>query len=216
MAAVGMVLLAVALAPALVRLARWPERRGPWRRAAVWLGSLALVGGLFAVTIALPIIPRTEDVHGAHPALYAYVAAQPKDAVIASLAAEADSLPSFAARTVLATREYAIPYSTGYITELRARSAAFIEAQYAPGIGAIRDYVERYGVSLLLLDADAFSAAHVRGAWWRREYPQPAEAALAGLEAGVVPALARLVLRCGERPDPDFIAIDAACIRGAE
>ncbi|MBX6320906.1 MAG: hypothetical protein IRY94_03685 [Rhodospirillaceae bacterium] len=210
--AVSMVVLGVALAPAFVRAARWAFRSRR-RQAALGAAALGLVAALFALTAALSVIPRTEYVHGRYPALYAEIAAQPKDAVIASLSEEADSLPAFTGRTVLATREYAIPYSTGYIRRLRERTEGLIRAAYDPDIAALLGYLDRYAVNLLLFDADAFTPAHVAGAWWRHDYPAAAAAADATMAGGRGPALARLIDACGRRPDPRFIVLDAACIR---
>jgi hypothetical protein len=213
--AVSMVVLAVALAPALLRAARWgsaPARLRAARRTIAGIAAFTIAGGLFGLTIGLPVIPRMEYVHPGHPALYAYIAAQPKDAVIASLAAEADNLPILTGRTVLATREYAIPYSTGYIGQLRERTAGLIEAAYSDDPAAVRNYLDRVGASLLLLDAEALAPAHVAGAWWRHDYPGPAAAALAAVESRRHLPLARLIEACGERPDPAFVILAADCI----
>ncbi len=211
--AVSMVGLGVALAPAFVRLGRWAEAGGTLRRRAAAAAAFLPLAGLFAATILLPFIPRTEYVHGRHPALYAFIAAQPKDAVVASLSTEADNLPAFTGRTVLATREYAVPYSTGYIRPLRERTAALIRAAYASDSAAILAYLDRFGASLLLFDADAFTPGHVAAAWWRHDFPEAAAAASASLAGGRTPALARLLDACASRPDPDFIVMIAACLR---
>lgn len=210
--AVSMVALGVALAPVFVAAARWGVAgTTAWRQAAVVVGSLVLIGGLFAATVALPVIPRMEYEHGRHPALYAWFAGTPTDTVVASLAGEADNLPSFGPRTVLATREYAIPYHTGYIGVLRARTSELIAAQYDPDIEQVRGYLDRHGADLLLLDAEAFTPEHVRTVWWAREYPQDAAAALARLD-GVVPALVSYIALCGERPDPAFVVLSKDCL----
>jgi hypothetical protein len=210
--AVSMVALGLALAPAFLGAARWSGAGPAWRRGAIAAAGLALFGGLFAATAALPVIPRMEYEHGRHPALYAWFAGTPRESIVASLSGEADNVPTFGPRVVLATREYAIPYHVGYIGELRRRTEDLIAAQYAPDPAAIRDYIARYEVDILLLDADAFDPDHVRTVWWQNEYPRAAQAALAQLQAGETPALATLFADCGERPDPAFVVLRAACL----
>lgn len=210
--AVSMVMLGVALAPAFVGAAQWSQVGGSGRRAVTVGVSGLLIGGLFAATIALPVIPRMEYERGRHPQLYAWFAATPPDTVVASLSGEADNLPSFAQRVVLATREYAIPYHTGYITALRQRTSELIDAQYAADLEPLRRYFERYDVDLLLLDEDAFTPEHVRTVWWSREYPDDADVALAALQQETRPALAGLVDRCGVRLEPGFVVVSRDCL----
>ena len=65
--------------------------------------------------------PNTQYRVGTATTLYEFFQKQPKDIMIASLSLEADNLPTFAQRSVLVSREYAIPYHMGFYRPFRQR-----------------------------------------------------------------------------------------------
>ncbi len=80
--------------------------------------------------------------------LYRFLATQPKDAMVASLTKAADNIPTFAGRSVMVAREYAIPYYFGYYQFLRQRAIALLEAQYSSDPQLVQHFIQTYGVSL--------------------------------------------------------------------
>jgi hypothetical protein len=156
--------------------------------------------------------PRTGYVLGKAPDIYRFFAGQPEDTVIASIAAEADNLPSFSGRSILAGREYAIPYHVGYYQSVRRRAGEIVRAQYAPQAAPLRQLVERRGVDFFLLERDAFSPGYLRQHRWRRELRPEMTDALAELERGTVPALARAVEACRALETPTLIVVRARCV----
>ncbi len=75
--------------------ARWP------RRFLVWGGILVMACLLLLYPVYAESFPKTGYQPGSAPTLYALLAAQPQDILVASLLPEADNIPSFAQRLVL-------------------------------------------------------------------------------------------------------------------
>lgn len=214
--ATAMVALAVALAPALAGLA---ARCGPAagrtlmpRQRAALAGSLGLIAGAYVLIAALPIVPRTLYVHGAYPPLYAFFANKPKESVVASISREADNVPAFGLRTVVASPNNDVPYQHGYNDEMEARARGLIRALYDPDIASIQAYIRAYGVDFLLLDRDTFEPSYVESAWWRHDFPDVAELARQSLAGGAAPAVASLLERCDVYRQPSFIILPATCL----
>src|SRR5205814_1863033 len=59
---------------------------------------------------------------GAHPGLYLFLQSQPTDTLVASIDEEVNNLPTFARRSILTGREYAIPFHLGFYLPFRERS----------------------------------------------------------------------------------------------
>ena len=72
--------------------------------------TAALIVALVIGSISLPDIPQRRFRIGKEVAFYDFLAAQPKETLIATLDDEADNIPSFSARSVLVAREYSLPY----------------------------------------------------------------------------------------------------------
>ncbi|MBE9125820.1 MULTISPECIES: hypothetical protein [unclassified Coleofasciculus] len=194
----------------------------------LYLGSqgLALVSSaVFAVALLVyPSLagrfPSNDYVVGTVPQLYEFFGKQPKDILIASLAPEADNLPSFAKRSILVGREYALPYEVGYYKQIRQRAIDLINAQYSPELEQVKSFIEKYGVDFWLLERNAFTPEYIAnpGSWtsrWIRQYQPAATEALERLEEGTVPALAKVMPRCSVLETENFVVVDTDCIRKA-
>ena len=78
--------------------------------------AISLVS-LFALNVIIfPMIPHV-FIHwfqnwrvGESPAIYQYLAQQPKDIMVASLSDDANNIPAFAHRSILVSEEFAFPY----------------------------------------------------------------------------------------------------------
>ena len=206
-----------ALVEAVYRWAEQPASPPRRRRQRLALGVTTLMIGIL---VCYPVVlsfgaapfPRTSYKVGGAPALYAFFAQQPKDSVIASLAEEADNLPTFAKRSVLVARKYAAPYHIGYYTHIHQRATELIRAQYSPELTEARRLIQREGVDFWLLDRGAFTSWYLAtNAWFPHTQPAASEA-LASLRQGSVPALATLVQRCAVFEDNHFIVLEAQCL----
>lgn len=95
--------------------------------------------------------------------------------LIASLAEEANNLPTFAQRSILVGREYAIPYQLGYYRQFRQRTLELINAQYSPNLTAAKNLIHKYKIDFWLLDKAAFTPEYIANNSWLKQY-QPATA----------------------------------------
>ncbi len=154
---------------------------------------------------------------GRASALYEFLQQQPKDSLIASLTEEGGNLPSFAQRSVLAARQYAIPYHTGYYNQIRQRTIDLIDAQYSPDLKQVQSFIQKYGIDFWLLDRTAFVPGYLTedrkdaNRVWIRQH-QPAAAALARLEQGTVPVLASFMGQCSVFEAEALVVLKAECI----
>lgn len=193
------------------------ERRESFGRKLSAIGTLTV---LMAVIVLLPALsdefPKTRYITGAQPELYEFFSRQPKDSLIASLGTEADNLPSFAARSVLVSRESAIPFHKGYYDQISRRASDLARAQYTPDLGELKGFIQEYGVDFFLLDTEAFTPGYVARNRWGKILRAEQADALAKLKQGSVPALARLVDSCKVFQTEDLIVIDARCVQESE
>jgi hypothetical protein len=155
--------------------------------------------------------PDANFISGGDPALYRFFSEQPADIVIASLSSEADLIPSFAHRSVLVAREYAIPYQTGYYQQFSRRTRDLIEAQYSPGLADVQDFIRRYSVDFFVLDHGAFAPDYLRRNGWLNQYQPQTGEALRALEQGLRPALERVSTHCVALKTGSLI-VNAECV----
>jgi hypothetical protein len=132
---------------------------------------------------------------GRAPALYQFFQQQPKDILIASLTQEINNIPTFAERSILTGREYALPYHLAYYNLLRQRTIDLIAAQYGD-LARLQAFIRQYGVDFFVIEQESFKPNYVRDDAWLMQYEPAASQAIAQLESGQKPALARLRQRC--------------------
>jgi hypothetical protein len=173
------------------------------------LGMLAI--GL--VRLPIEYSPKPGYAVGKAPALYQFFAQQPKDVMIASLSTQADYLPTFAQRSVLAAYEYGIVYRQGYYEQFRQRMMATIQAQYSPDLAAVRQVIEQYGIDFWLLDNDAFQLRYFkRKKWMKHQYRSADKAAKNTLKAGDTPVLKAAIGRCQVLQTKEHTVLNADCV----
>jgi len=156
--------------------------------------------------------PLTKYKDGHFPALYQFFQQQPKDSLIASVAEEANNLPTFAQRSILVGREYAIPYHWGYYHQFRQRTIDLINAQYSPNLEEVKQFIQHYGVDFWLLDNTAFTPEYLANHDWLRDYQPVTLEAQQRLTQGITPALAGVVEDCSVFQMERFVVLQTACI----
>jgi hypothetical protein len=149
---------------------------------------------------------------GTHPELYQFIEKQPKDTLVASLTEEADNISSFTNRSVLSSREHAIPYHMGYFLPLRKRIFALIEAQYTPDLALVQNFLQHYGVDLWLIDKASFNIPYLADNRWLTDQQPVTQEAIKELEQGIVPAIALLQDTCSVFQDAQYNLLESACI----
>ena len=193
------------------------------------LASTALVG---AAIVSYPTLLKFRGfdpfpgtltyVVGNVPELYKFFSQQPKESLIASLALEADNLPTFAKRSVLVAPEYALPYSKGYYAQFSQRALDLINAQYSPDLDSVENFIQKYGVDFWLLDREYVFTPQVTtptNDWrtqatnhWIGQYQPAATEALVRFKQGTTPALASTIDRCSVLETKNLVVLEAACI----
>jgi hypothetical protein len=148
------------------------------------------------------------------PSLYEFFQQQPKDSLIASLDDEASKIPSFAQRSILVGRKYAIPYHLGYYRQIRERAIALIQAQYTPNITEVQNFIQDYQIDFWLLEPASFLPDYINtDDWqWIAQYEPAANQAKTILESDKVPALAQLIEPCSVFEADKWNILDANCI----
>jgi hypothetical protein len=180
-------------------------------------GGLAI--GLAAILVLYPLTyntyPSTSLQRGEVPEIYEYFVTQPKDSVIASLAAEANNIPSFAGRTVLVSPEIALPYHLTYYREIEQRAKDLIAAQFTTDPDILRSFIQRYGITHWLIAPNDMDMAALKHNRWVLQYQPQADQALVTLASGQVPVLAKLADRCETLNVNGYSVLDAQCIATA-
>lgn len=151
-------------------------------------------------------------VTGTYPELYEFIKEQPKDTLIASLTDEADNIASFTDRSVLSSREHAIPYHMGYFQPLRQRLFDLIEAQYTPDLSLAKDFLKRYGIDLWLIEKSSFNVPYLADNRWLSDQQPVTQEAIKQLEQGTIPAIALLQDICTVFQDDRYALLESGCI----
>ncbi|MBD1912897.1 MULTISPECIES: hypothetical protein [unclassified Leptolyngbya] len=153
---------------------------------------------------------------GKAPVLYEYLAQQPKDIQVASLALEANNIPAFAGRSLLVGRELTLPHHIRYYAEIQKRATAVIQGQYSPDPAALRQAIETYGIDYWLLDANAFDPGYFLQPsqdWlYHSSFNATVEAAIAQLKSKQLPAIVPYIPTCTVLQTPDLTLLDARCL----
>jgi hypothetical protein len=185
-----------------------------------WAGSRArqfFAAGIIAacaIAIAsypafLDDFPKTRYITGTEPSLYEFFSNQPKDTLIASLEPESDNLPSFAARSVLIGREYALPFHKNYYDRIRERALGLIAAQYTPDIVELQSFIRKYGVDFFLIARNAFEPDYISKNRWGRVFRQAASESKSKLKEGIRPAMESLLNRAVVFETEDLLVLSA-------
>lgn len=206
---------AIAITAILDALFRWANRQGDRvaYKKPLAMGLTALLSGsLIFYPSLVEEFPDPNYKEGDVPALYEFFQQQPKDTLIASLSMEVNNIPSFAQRSILVGREYAIPYQLGYYNLFRKRVVDLIRAQYSPNLSAVQEFIQQYGIDFWVLNHDALTADYVAGERWVRQHEEVVAEVVATMQQDNVPALARGVEPCSVLEVGGLVVLQADCL----
>jgi hypothetical protein len=203
----------VVLTVVLDAVLRWvsPPDRRIFKRVMVTVA----IGGLTIMLLSFPLLAARAPgfVAGRATKLYEFLAEQPKDSLIASISRQADFVPMFARRSVLASQEAGIVYHKRYYEQYRQRMIDQIQAQYSPNLEDIRRFQTKYNITHWLLDRNAFRKDYFDDkAWMRQQYPDTVNAAIATLDQNVTSALKQARARCTVFKRDRVLVLDARCV----
>lgn len=204
--------IVLSLAAGITLIVIWDALWQAYKQRVVAIAAISLL----AVALLLypsfdKNFPNTKYKIGNYTTLYQFFQAQPKDSLIASLAEEANNIPTFAQKAILVGREYAIPYHLGYYRQFRQRTLELIQAQYSPDLSTVQNLIQKYGVNFWLLDKAAFQPEYIANNNWLRQYQPATGLALSQLQQGI-PALSKVSDRCQVFDQDGFVILKAECI----
>lgn len=208
---------AIALTLIIDALFNWAENRqnSPVKFQAII--SLFLTGLILASLLLYPAFvkgfPLVKYKVGRATNLYSFFQEKPEDILIASLEEEANLLPTFAQRSILLGREYAIPYQVGYYSQFRQRTIDLIVAQYSSDLTDVKDFIQKYGIDFWMVHRGSFTPEYVEKNSWLMQY-ESAQDAVTFLQLGYIPALATTISICTVFQNDSLFVLDANCILG--
>ncbi|MGD1939491.1 MAG: hypothetical protein ACFCA4_18350 [Cyanophyceae cyanobacterium] len=145
--------------------------------------AIALTLALITYPVTVSNFPLVGYKTGAAPELYQFLKQQPKTIRIGSIAKEADQLPTFAARSVVVSKEYSVPYQIGYYSQIQRRVSDLITAQYTADLNQLLQIVQRYNITHWLLGPNAFAVDYLANNGWLKQYQPTTDQAIETLVA---------------------------------
>lgn len=222
---------AIAVIVLLDEILRWvgdrthssSTRRQFWGLIVTALISMALIFYPILLKVNGFSLPSTLlYVEGEVPELYQFFVQQPKNTLIASLAPGTEDLPSFTKRSILVSREHALPYHKGYYSQIRQRTIDLINAQYSPEINQVQSFIQKYGIDFWLVDQAYLATYSSQNSNqkqpppelhnpWLQQYPATAEA-FRQWKQGTIPILPSMAEHCALFQAKDLVVLQATCI----
>ena len=144
--------------------------------------------------------------------LYQFLQQQPKDILVASLTSETDNLPTFTQRSILVSREYAIPYHTGYYFPYRQKAMDLIAAQYSTDLKEVKDFIRKYNIDFWLVESSSFTPQYIEDNRWLKQHQPAAQNAIALWQQNKTPVLTNFQDRCSVFSDDRYNLIATDCI----
>ena len=130
---------------------------------------------------------------------------------MASLIKEADNLPSFGKRSVLVSREYAIPYQLGYYQQFSDRVRALIQAQYSSDSAILKNTIEKYQITHWLIEKHSFDLEYVQKNRWLKQFQPEQQTAISNLTSEQVPLILANRAACTVLETGDLMLLDTKC-----
>jgi hypothetical protein len=183
--------------------------------------AIALVSFFCLVSLLVPMVPPLflkgqSQAIGSAAKVYEFFAQQPQDILIASLAEEIDNIPAFSKRSVLVSKEYALPFHLGYYRQIRQRAIDLINAQYSPNLAVIQSFIQKYQIDFFLVDRGAFDAKIILNnpglRNWLTQFQPATDEAIARLDRQEKLAIVPLMKSCTVLRTKNLSVLNAECI----
>ncbi|XGV86532.1 MAG: hypothetical protein ACAF42_13365 [Limnothrix sp. BL-A-16] len=176
-----------------------------------------LVSLVLSLSIVVPMVPNLAvssqlQMEGRMAEVYEFLQKQPKDILVVSLSKEADFIPIFARRSILASREFALPYHWGYYRVLRQRIEDTIRAQYTSNLSEVKAFLRKYQVNFWLLEPWSLSKSDLADNTWLQQFQPLIQDVSNRLDRGEPPALERAIAPCSVLENKRLQLLDARCI----
>jgi hypothetical protein len=184
-------------------------------------GSIALTTIFILANLLIPAIPTIflkgqSQIIGGAPKIYQFFAQQPKDILIASLAEEIDNIPAFSKRSILVSKEYALPFHLGYYNQIRQRAIDLINAQYSPSLPTLQAFIRKYNIDFFLVDRNAFQPEAILNnpglKNWLMQFQPATHEAIARLQRQEQLAIVPLIKPCTVLKANNLLVLEAQCL----
>jgi hypothetical protein len=123
-----------------------------WAVVAVLVVGYAYVQGHYICRVD----PTLVTLNRQDREMLAFLAAIPKDSLVAGHPMDMDNVPLIARRKVLANREMSLPYYLGYYSRIRTRIMDMLKAYYATSWEDVVAFIKDYGVYAVVVRKDHF------------------------------------------------------------
>jgi hypothetical protein len=181
---------------------------------------MGVIGFCASVVIIFPMLPPVflglfhSWIVGNEPAIYQFLAKQPKDILVASLAPEIDNIPAFSQRSILVGREFSLAYHPNYYNQMKERAIALINAQYSSDLTVTKNVINKYGIDFLIIERHAFDPNYLLKQEWliRSSFKDIVFNANDRIKNGEKPALEKYRDRCTSLATKNLIVLDTACL----
>jgi hypothetical protein len=179
---------------------------------------LSLTATLAAIVIVVPAMPQLflrfqGWVIGEAPSVYQYLAAQPQNTLVASLAQDANNLPAFTQRSTLVGREFALPHHPAYYDQFKRRVIDLIHAQYSLDKSTLFQFIDQYDIDFFLLDHNAFTPNYLDQGWLiHSSFQDVVHQVSQQLQQSNQPTILQSIEQCHVATTEKLILIDANCV----
>lgn len=193
----------------LLRRTQTPNDHRPVRQPMILSGVAAVLLLLLAYPLLIPAFPTNSYIQGTAPELYRFFASQPATTRIASVADEANNLPTFTRRSIVVGAECAVPFHPAYYLPLRERGLQIARAQYSDDPATVRQCVRDQQIDFWLLERKAFTPRYHRKSRLLRQLRLSAPGENLGVAEGRTPLLKSPPPASIVYQDSRFIVVDA-------
>jgi hypothetical protein len=142
------------------------------RQANISKIILMLITLAWAIIIIIPAIPHVflfgfqNWIVGDAPEIYQFLASQPKDTLVVSLAEEINNIPAFSQRSILFGEEFALAYHPAYYQQIQQKIIDIIRAQYSLDSSLIYSVINKYDLDFWLLESNSFDQDYLLQQSW--------------------------------------------------
>jgi hypothetical protein len=179
---------------------------------------VVVVALLLAVAIVPAIPPVFLDgqgwIMGQQPAVYQFLAAQPKSTLIGSLSREADNLPAFSQRSVFVSRELALAYHPLFYQLMQQRISNLLEIYYSSDLNTVQTLLQQTHLDYLVIDRQFANPDYLLQQDWliHSSLQSTVQQFADALQQGTRPALTQVIDRCTVLAEKDLIILDTRCM----
>ncbi|PZD73165.1 hypothetical protein C1752_02244 [Acaryochloris thomasi RCC1774] len=194
------------------------QTQAPFHRREQLL--ITFIGLLIAIELLVPALPPVflameVWIEGQAPELYTFLAQQPRDTVVATLAPESDNLGAFAQRSTLMGHEFALALHPQFHRVVQQRIAALLDAQYSSDPAVVQQIIDQYSIDFFLVEHSAFTPEYLLSQDWLVNRSDTASVTKAIQQMRTKPTsllFPKALTPCGIRSTQDWTLLETQCL----